>query len=103
MSSGTHVSSWTPCCGRKAWADDSTDIKHAFHALALDDRRQPFLPTLYYIPNDKVIEEEKAVMKKDEVDWPELTTHRAVIDQELEELRKTRKPDLVQVWFTGKW
>lgn len=41
-------------------------------------------------------------MKKDEEDWPELTLHRERIDQELEELRKKRKPDLVQVWFTGK-
>lgn len=73
-----------------------------FHALALDDRRQPFLPTLYYIPNAKVIEEEKTALKKDEKDWPELTSHRAEIDQELAELRKKRTPDLVQVWFTGK-
>lgn len=50
-----------------------------------------------------MIEEEKIAMKKDEEDWPELTAHRAEIDRELEELRKTRKPDLVQVWFTGNW
>lgn len=42
-------------------------------------------------------------MKKDEEDWHELTEHRAEVDRELEELRKTRKPDLVQVWFTGNW
>ena len=40
-------------------------------------------------------------MKKDEEDWPELTAHRALVDRELEELRKNRQPDLVQVWFTG--
>jgi len=44
-----------------------------------------------------VIEEEEMAMKKDEEDWPELTAHRARVDQELEELRKKRKPDLVQV------
>lgn len=48
-----------------------------------------------------MIEEEKMAMKKDEEDWPELTAHRAQVDRELEELRKNRKPDLVQVWFTG--
>ncbi|KAL1610691.1 hypothetical protein SLS60_002361 [Paraconiothyrium brasiliense] len=76
-------------------------IKHAFHALALDDRRQPFLPTLYYIPSDDVIAAEKKILEKDEVDWPELTEHRRRIDKELEEQKADHEPDLVQVWFTG--
>lgn len=29
-----------------------TDIEHAYHALALDERRKAFRPTLWYIPND---------------------------------------------------
>lgn len=80
------------------------DIKHAFHALALDDRRQPFLPTLYYIPFDNVIKEENDILKTEEADWPELTQHRKEVDEDLQKVRKAmgNKPDLVQVWFTGK-
>jgi len=76
-------------------------IKHAFHALALDDRRQPFLPTLYYIPNEDSIIEENKILAKDELDWPELTEHRQRIDAELQEQKAAQKPDLAQVWFTG--
>ncbi|KAH4171136.1 hypothetical protein HBI24_165720 [Parastagonospora nodorum] len=76
-------------------------IKHAFHALALDDRRQPFLPTLYYIPNEETISKENEKLAEDEVDWPELTEHRQRIDEELNQERAAREPDLAQVWFTG--
>ncbi|KAG9199104.1 hypothetical protein G6514_009022 [Epicoccum nigrum] len=76
-------------------------IKHAFHALALDDRRQPFLPTLYYIPNEDSITEENKILAKDELDWPELTEHRRRIDEELQEQKAACEPDLAQVWFTG--
>jgi hypothetical protein len=70
--------------------------------LAIDDRRQPFLPTLYYIPNEKAIAAEKEMLAKDEEDWPELAEHRARIDKELEDEMAAHKPDLVQVWFTGE-
>jgi hypothetical protein len=30
------------------------DIEHAYQALALDERRKAFRPTLWYIPNDLV-------------------------------------------------
>jgi hypothetical protein len=36
------------------------EIKHAFHALALDEHRGSFTPTLWYIPNT----EEKALLKE---------------------------------------
>jgi hypothetical protein len=57
---------------------------------------------LYYIPNEKTIADENAVLAEDEVDWPELTAHRKEIDAELRKLKAARKPDLVQVWFTGE-
>jgi hypothetical protein len=79
-----------------------SDIKHAFHALALDDRRQPFLPTLYYIPKDEVIAAENKILKEEEVDWPELTEHRRRVDEELSQAMAEQQHDLVQVWFTGK-
>lgn len=31
----------------------SIDVKHAFHALALDERRRPFGATLWYVPFDQ--------------------------------------------------
>ena len=34
------------------------DVKHAFHALALDERRKAFRPTLWYIPEDQTIKPE---------------------------------------------
>lgn len=70
--------------------------------MAIDDRRQPFLPTLYYIPNEETIKAENKLLEKDEVDWPELTEHRRRIDEELEQQKADHEPDLVQVWFTGE-
>ncbi|KNG50088.1 hypothetical protein TW65_03007 [Stemphylium lycopersici] len=75
-------------------------IKHAFHALALDDHRKPFLPTLYYIPNDDIIKAENAMLKPEEKDWPELADHRRQVDEEFSHAMKAQ-PDLRQVWFTG--
>jgi hypothetical protein len=79
-----------------------SDIKHAFHALSIDDRRQPFLPTLYYIPDDKVIAAENKILEKDEVDWPELRDHRQRVDEDFKQAMADNKQDLIQVWFTGK-
>jgi hypothetical protein len=102
MSSGIHVSHLSPKSSSKILADENPDIKHAFHALALDERRQPFLPTLYYIPSEDSIAEENKILAKDEVDWPELTEHRQRIDAELQEQKAAQEPHLAQVWFTGE-
>jgi hypothetical protein len=32
----------------------NTEVEHAYQALALDERRKPFRPTLWYIPKDLV-------------------------------------------------
>jgi Uncharacterized alpha/beta hydrolase domain (DUF2235) len=50
----------------------NSNIKHAFHALALDEHRGPFSPTLRYIPKE-----------------------------DLETKRKQELPELSQVWFPG--
>ncbi|KAF2260187.1 hypothetical protein CC78DRAFT_37266 [Lojkania enalia] len=50
------------------------NIEHAFHALALDERRGPFRPTLWYIPYEL-----KEQLAKD----------------------KKQIPELKQVWFPG--
>jgi len=36
-----------------------TDIEHAFQALAMDERREAFRPTLWYIPWDVINDKEK--------------------------------------------
>jgi hypothetical protein len=50
------------------------DIEHAYHALALDERRKAFRPTLWYIPDDL----------------------RARLEKEGKPI-----PELKQVWFPG--
>ncbi|KAF2202864.1 hypothetical protein GQ43DRAFT_479521 [Delitschia confertaspora ATCC 74209] len=51
----------------------STNIEHAFHALALDERRKAFGPTLWYIPH-----------------------------KDIKEIKDEHKlPELKQVWFPG--
>jgi hypothetical protein len=57
---------------------------------------------LYYIPNEETIAKENEILAKDEVDWPELTEYRKEIDKEIQDEMDARKPDLVQVWFTGE-
>lgn len=76
-------------------------IKHAFHALALDDRREPFLPTLWYIPNKETLDKEEAAIDKEDDDWPELKHHREAVDQQIKDHQAKYPPDLYQVWFPG--
>jgi hypothetical protein len=45
------------------------EIEHAFHALALDERRKPFRPTLWYIPNE-LIKEGKPLPELKQVWFP---------------------------------
>lgn len=77
------------------------DVRHAFHALALDEHREPFLPTLWYIPNEETFKDEENAIEHDADDWPELKQHRAEIDRLLAKQRKDYPPDLYQVWFPG--
>ncbi|KAJ5777045.1 hypothetical protein N7520_000291 [Penicillium odoratum] len=42
----------------------STHVKHAFQALALDERRKAFEPTLFYIPSKPNDEEEKDELER---------------------------------------
>lgn len=61
---------------RRSWTHWLTcqDIEHAYHALALDEHRKAFRPTLWYIDNEM----------------------RARLAQEGKPL-----PELKQVWFPG--
>jgi hypothetical protein len=40
------------------------DVKHAYHALALDERRKAFRPTLWYIPDSLENPENKPELKQ---------------------------------------
>lgn len=77
------------------------DVRHAFHALALDEHREPFLPTLWYIPNNETFKDEENAIKHDEDDWPGLKEHRAEVERLLTKQRKAYPSDLYQVWFPG--
>lgn len=76
-------------------------IKHAFHALALDEHREPFLPTLWYIPNKETMEAEEHSIDKEDDDWPELKAYRDEVDKEIRDFQAKHPPDLYQVWFPG--
>lgn len=90
-------------------------IKHAFHALALDEHRGPFSPTLWHMP----LEEEKHIDKpettRDELwaQWsalhqnPEASDEQktaawgALVDAEMYLQLRGAKSELLQVWFPG--
>ncbi|KXJ88199.1 hypothetical protein Micbo1qcDRAFT_190014 [Microdochium bolleyi] len=91
-------------------------IKHAFQALALDEHRGPFTPTLWHVPPaptkdsakpprtkktlDQLREDSRAAQaggNEDEIDraWE------AMIDYEMEMHLEKLDSDLLQVWFPG--
>ncbi|KAK8039076.1 hypothetical protein PG993_007487 [Apiospora rasikravindrae] len=97
-------------------------IRHAFHALALDERRGPFSPTLWHYPTDGALEARQPVPKRtlEEImkAWhdvqaaknpaPEQVTKAwsDMIDCEMyEQLEGTNSKgtnsELLQVWFPG--
>lgn len=79
----------------------SAVIKHAFHALALDEHREPFLPTLWYIPNKETLEAEDQSIAEEAKDWPQLKAYRDEVDKEIRDFQAKHPPDLYQVWFPG--
>ena len=91
------------------------DIKHAFHALALDEHRGPFSPTLWHFPA-KDANKKPENMKSRDVLWSEwLNVHSnknsteaqlqaawsALVDREMYDQLKETDSNLLQVWFPG--
>jgi hypothetical protein len=98
------------------------DIKRAFQALALDEHREAFAPTLYHLPDvtpasdDAVARQEKAV-EEAMVDFANLRydqhtpmdrrldVHKKYNEarRELIRMHESRlpQPELLQVWFPG--
>lgn len=100
-----------------------TDIKHAFQALALDEHREAFSPTLWYLPQQEKANEELLKVKRKLVDDTAEAWHHAKCDKkvplkdrldlkaaynaarrELDRLQEDSKEitsKLLQVWFPG--
>jgi len=91
-------------------------IKHAFHALALDERRKPFDATLWHLPADDIAAipdkpdgsvaqlREKMMDLHNDPDAAENELDDAwhnLIAAEMHEELKDHKSELVQVWFPG--
>ncbi|KAI0168356.1 hypothetical protein BJ166DRAFT_254937 [Pestalotiopsis sp. NC0098] len=88
-------------------------IRHAFHALAVDERRRPFSPTLWQFPADEELRLKKPARTHDQLiqDWWNITPStpieqvkaawRSLIDCEMYEELKGTDSELLQVWFPG--
>ncbi|KAB8230815.1 T6SS phospholipase effector Tle1-like catalytic domain-containing protein [Aspergillus alliaceus] len=121
---GYRVPSWLTWTDKPEWHNVglSPNINNAFQALALDEHRRAFTPTIFYVPtiapaSDTEIKEQKEVLRKAYREWSELvTSHRPAVEDlrrvakvrneaarkllEMED-SKTTPPNLVQVWFPG--
>ncbi|ETS85953.1 hypothetical protein PFICI_03978 [Pestalotiopsis fici W106-1] len=90
-------------------------IRHAFHALALDEHRAPFSPTLWHFPRDGDLTTKKPKKPLDEIhkDWervrsdPKSTPQQLsaqwaeLIDCQMYDKLKGTDSELLQVWFPG--
>lgn len=99
-----------------------TDIKRAYHALALDEHREAFSPTLWYLPEKKDIKEKDLAKKEKEVEEAQNNWYIVAYDKktplgerqrlktiynearrDLCRMREYSKgqSELLQVWFPG--
>lgn len=90
-------------------------IRHAFHALALDEHRAPFTPTLWHFPCDgdlttkkpkkprDEIRREWDIIRKDKSSTPEQLSAKwaELVDCEMYDELKGSDSELLQVWFPG--
>ncbi|KAK3316645.1 hypothetical protein B0H66DRAFT_300337 [Apodospora peruviana] len=91
-------------------------IKHAYHALALDEHRKPFDATLWHFPGDGVAKTSQPPASSAELreKWNQLRDSSDAKEEELskawedlvtaemyEELKKHECSKLLQVWFPG--
>ena len=82
------------------------DIRHAFHALALDEHRSPFTPTLWRLPAENAswdhdhgqsLQEAKKCWEQDKSSeaWADM------VDCEMHHELHGSQSELLQVWFPG--
>jgi hypothetical protein len=93
----------------------STDIKHAYHAMALDEHRKPFDTTLWHFPADGVAlttsptapsskfrQEWSTVRDTDGATEEQLSkAWENLVNAEMYEELKGSDSTLLQVWFPG--
>lgn len=87
----------------------AADIKHAYHALALDEHRKPFFPTLWYIPEKETYEEIGKSAKDILIEYEKETSpekkselwEKYLYASDAEQAPKFKESDLSQVWFPG--
>lgn len=98
------------------------DIKRAYHALALDEHREAFSPTLWYLPEKRDITEQDFEKKEKEVEESRNNWYMVAYDKktplgerqrlktiynearrDLCRMQEYSKPqsELLQVWFPG--
>ncbi|KAF4955845.1 hypothetical protein FGADI_4240 [Fusarium gaditjirri] len=90
-------------------------IQHAYHALALDEHRAPFSPSLWHFPANKDHSPPKPAKGVEQLwsDWEKMYKNSsatkkqledawgAVVDGEMYEHLQGNKSELLQVWFPG--
>ncbi|KAH6961361.1 hypothetical protein HG530_005182 [Fusarium avenaceum] len=90
-------------------------IQHAYHALALDEHRGPFSPSLWHLPDNK--DQRSSTPDKDckqlWSDWEKVRKDSnaskndlqeawgAVVDGEMHQHLRDSRSELLQVWFPG--
>ncbi|KAJ0307382.1 hypothetical protein COL516b_003996 [Colletotrichum fioriniae] len=92
------------------------DIKHAYHALALDEHRPPFTPTLWRLPlkkeqcpnchgqpKDQLAKKFRSLLKANSKATEEELSEawKALIEREMADQLNGDQPELRQVWFPG--
>lgn len=105
----------TPLAFHELKTDNFTDIQHAYHALALDEHRAPFSPSLWHFPANKDHSPPKPAKDVEHLwsDWEKMYKNSsatkkqlqdawgAVVDGEMYEHLQGNKSELLQVWFPG--
>ncbi|KAF5988433.1 hypothetical protein FCOIX_462 [Fusarium coicis] len=90
-------------------------IHHAYHALALDEHRAPFSPSLWHLPANKDHHPPQPAKDVEQLwsDWEKIYKNSsatkkqledawgAVVDSEMYEHLRGKKSELLQVWFPG--
>ncbi|KAK8907823.1 hypothetical protein ACHAPF_000696 [Botrytis cinerea] len=94
---GMELPKWTTIGDKPEWhnVELSANIKHAFQALALDEHREAFTPTLYYIKTpknftDTEIEAQRTISDKANVEWNDMISSSEPNLEKLRDLAKDR-------------
>ncbi|KAJ5241405.1 uncharacterized protein N7469_002996 [Penicillium citrinum] len=121
---GYEVPQWLTRTDKPEWHNVglSPNIKNAFQALALDEHRAAFTPTLFYIPNvtkasKEAIEKQQESCQAASKSWNDLLSTESPSLQDLKQISKGKneamrkllemedsqkdRSKLLQVWFPG--